>query len=223
MTVSSSGLRRKPAAILFDWDNTLVETWPIIHDALNTTLNAFGKPAWTLAETKVRVRKSMRDSFPEMFGDVWQDASDVFYARYEEIHAERLEPVGGAGEMLGALDKMGIYMGVVSNKRGDFLRVEAAHLGWDGYFGRLVGANDAARDKPARDPVDLAISGNASLRAGEIWFVGDADIDLECAMGSDCVPVLVRREPPGLNEFADHPPTLHFSNCKALCKYVGKL
>ncbi len=218
-----SGQRPKPSAIIFDWDNTLVETWPIIHDALNATLSAFGKAEWTLAETKVRIRKSMRDSFPEMFGDSWRDASEVFYARYEEIHAERLEPAAGAGKMLGALHDMAIHMGVVSNKRGDFLRLESAHLGWDGYFGRLFGANDAARDKPARDPVDLALSGDAGPGDGEIWFVGDADIDLECAIGSDCIPVLLRLEAPGIGEFVDHPPTLHFSDCKALCKYVGKL
>jgi len=223
LTALFSRLRRKPSAVIFDWDNTLVDTWPIIHDALSTTLTAFDKVPWTLAETKVRVRRSMRDSFPEMFGGSWQDASEVFYARYEEIHADRLEPAAGAGEMLSALHDMAIYIGVVSNKRGDFLRVEAAHLGWHEYFGRIVGANDAERDKPARDPVDLVLSGDAGLRDGEIWFVGDADIDLECAIGSDCVPVLMRREAPGLGEFVDHPPTLHFPDCKALFKYVGKL
>jgi phosphoglycolate phosphatase len=30
-----------PRAILFDWDNTLVDTWPTILDALNTTFEAF--------------------------------------------------------------------------------------------------------------------------------------------------------------------------------------
>ncbi len=223
MTAPSARLRRKPTAIIFDWDNTLVETWPLIHDALNTTLTAFGKTPWTLAETKVRVRKSTRDSFPELFGDAWHDASELFYARYEEIHAERLEPAGGAAEMLDGLDQLGISMAVVSNKRGDFLRVEAAHLGWNKYFGNLIGAKDAARDKPARDPVDMAVAGDAGLRDGEIWFVGDADIDLACAVGSDCLPVLVRREAPGRDEFADHPPALHFFDCKALCKYVEKL
>ena len=30
-----------PRAILFDWDNTLVDSWPTILDALNTTFEAF--------------------------------------------------------------------------------------------------------------------------------------------------------------------------------------
>ena len=64
-----SGQGVGPRAFLFDWDNTLVDSWPIIHDALNVTLTAFGKEPWSLDETRSRVRKSMRDSFPKLFGD----------------------------------------------------------------------------------------------------------------------------------------------------------
>ena len=59
----------KPRAILFDWYNTLVYSWPVIHDALNVTLEAFGLEPWNMDKTRVRVRKSLRDSFPELFGD----------------------------------------------------------------------------------------------------------------------------------------------------------
>ncbi|PPR65951.1 MAG: hypothetical protein CFH03_00782, partial [Alphaproteobacteria bacterium MarineAlpha3_Bin2] len=38
----------KPRAILFDWDNTLVDSWPTIIDALNVTLEAYGKTPWTM-------------------------------------------------------------------------------------------------------------------------------------------------------------------------------
>jgi phosphoglycolate phosphatase len=33
-----------PKAVIFDWDNTLVDSWPVIHHALNETLEAYGKP-----------------------------------------------------------------------------------------------------------------------------------------------------------------------------------
>ena len=46
----------RPTALIFDWDNTLVDTWPTIHDALNTMLPQMGHEAWTLSETKQRVR-----------------------------------------------------------------------------------------------------------------------------------------------------------------------
>ena len=212
-----------PDAVVFDWDNTLVDTWPIIHDALNHTFRAWGMREWTLEETHAKVRKSMRDSFPALFGDDWVKAGDVFYERYEEIHAEKLRPATGAGGLISALADAGVYQCVVSNKKGPFLRKEAEALGWLARFGALIGAFDAPRDKPARDPVDMALKAGG-MRAGyRVWFVGDADIDMECAHGAGCYPVLVRAQPPGIDEFADFPPALHFTDCDSLCKFTQTL
>ena len=41
----------RPRAILFDWDNTLVDSWATIHEALKLVMGSLGKPAWTLAVT----------------------------------------------------------------------------------------------------------------------------------------------------------------------------
>lgn len=213
----------KPRAILFDWDNTLVDSWPVIHDALNVTLRAFGHAPWTMAETRRRVRKSLRDSFPGLFGDDWQTAGDVFYRRYAEIHAVNLTPSPGAAAMLAAIAKAGVYLGVVSNKKGDYLRAEARHLGWDRYFGALVGALDAARDKPAAEPVALALAGSGVRPGPAVWIAGDADIDLECAHNAGCTPILIRASAPRPGEFDPHPPAAHFGGCDALSKYVRNL
>ena len=59
-----------PRAILFDWDNTLVDTWATIHDALNFLMRAMDRPEWSLDETRQRVRLSLREAFPLYFGDV---------------------------------------------------------------------------------------------------------------------------------------------------------
>lgn len=223
MTAAPKPRLEKPRAVLFDWDNTLVDSWPVIHDALNVTLTAYGLEPWTLAETKQRVRKSMRDSFPALFGERWEEAGDVFYERYAAIHIEKVEAAPHARDMLEQLYDNGIYLGVVSNKKGDYLRQEAAHLGWERYFGRIVGALDAAQDKPAPAPVALALDGSGILPGRAVWFAGDADIDMECAANAGCVPVLIRREAPKIDEFADFPPEWHFDACLALCKHLRNL
>ena len=219
----SNRSRPRPDAILFDWDNTLVHTWPTIHDALNTAQRAFGLAPWTMVETRRWVRKSLRDSFPALFGDRWVEAADVFYRRYGEIHLDLLEPVAGAARMLDDLAALGIYLGVVSNKRGEYLRREADHLGWDSYFGRLVGATDAPRDKPANEPVTMALDGSGVPRGDAVWFAGDADIDLECAANAACIPVLIRMRAPRNGEFDAHPPALHVRSCRALSELVRRL
>jgi phosphoglycolate phosphatase len=213
----------RPEAILFDWDNTLVDSWPAIHEALNATLVAFGHAPWTFDETCDRVRKSMRDSFPALFGDAWRDAGETFYRHFDAIHLDALAPRPGAGRMLEELSDAGFYLGVVSNKKGDILRTEAAHLGWNRHFARIVGASDAARDKPAPDPVDMALFGSGIERGDKVWFAGDTDIDLACAANSGCVGVLVRKTPPAGAEFGTSRPAWHFTDCLTLSNTARNL
>lgn len=213
----------KPKAILFDWDNTLVDSWRVIYDALNFTLESFGKEPWSLNETKIRVSKSLRNSFPELFGDKWEKASEVFYGRFDEIHISHLKPAKGAQKMLDNIFEQEIFMGIVSNKRGDYLRKEVWHLGWDKYFSSSVGATDTEHDKPSTEPVTLALSKFTYRRAAYIWFVGDANIDMECAYRSNLTPVLLRKHPPKPEEFKDFPPAVHVVDCQALSKLIKKM
>ena len=94
------------------------------------------------------------------------------------------------------LRERGFYLGVVSNKTGKFLRLEAERLGWHIYFRTLVGATDAARDKPAIEPVDMALAGSGIKRDANVWFVGDGAVDLECARNAGLTGFLVG-EPTG--------------------------
>jgi phosphoglycolate phosphatase len=210
--------RKPPRAILFDWDNTLVASWGVIHEAMNLTLAAMDHPLWTREETETRVRASLRDTFPAMFGDRWRDAERVFYNSFAAIHLQHLRAMPGAGEMLAALAGQGLYLGVVSNKRGEYLRREADHLGWTGHFRALAGAGDAARDKPAIEHVKLALG---ELACGaDVWLVGDADIDLKCATNAGCTPVLMRTAAPTSGEFPGHEPALYFPDCAGLLAYL---
>lgn len=206
----------RPRAILFDWDNTLVDTWPAIHHALAATFRAMGREPWTLEETRCRVRQSTRDAFPALFGERAEEAMGVFYATFEADHLERLTAHAGAEESLRRLVAAGYLLAVVSNKRGHILRREASHLGWDGYFHRLVGADDAARDKPAPEAVALALERSGIAPGREVWFVGDTDIDMLCAVNAGCLPVLLRAEAPGPGEFDAAQPIRHLPDCQAL-------
>lgn len=211
----------RPKAVVFDWDNTLVDTFPTIHVALNAAQRAMGVTPWTLEEAHVRVRQSVRDVFPVMFGDRWEEAREIFYRTFQEVHLSELRTLPGAEELLDHLRAAGIVLAVVSNKTGPYLRREAEHLGWSGRFHRVVGATDAARDKPAPDPVHLSLQGTGIGPGPDVWFAGDTDIDLECAHHAGCVPVLVRARAPESGEFPAFPPRHHvhsLSDLKALVK-----
>ena len=158
----------------------------------------------------------MRDSFPELFGNRWEEARDVFYARFREIHVEHLSLMPGAETMIAATARYtDLHLGIVSNKSGDFLRAEIAHLGWDTHFGGIVGATDATADKPSTEPVELALEGSGVALGPEVWFVGDADIDMECAHNAGATAVLIREEPPGKGEFGAFEPHAHATSCNS--------
>lgn len=209
-----------PRAVLFDWDNTLVDSWGTIHAALWETFTAMDVEPWTLEQTRRRVRYSMRESFPKLFGDAWEEAARIFYEAFERLHLEHLAPQDGAGEMLAALHDGGAWLGVVSNKTGRYLRQEAGHLGWDIYFRQLVGAGDAPRDKPAEDPLHMALSGSDVEAGHAVWFVGDAGVDMEFAHRTGCLPVLMQHADVDEAEFIDFQPAVRFRSCSELARCV---
>ena len=91
-----------PAAIVWDWDNTLVDGWAAIAAGLNAAFAAFGLPAWSVEEVRARVRRSLRESFPEVFGLEWERARDVFYAEVRARHLGVLTAMPGAEDALRA-------------------------------------------------------------------------------------------------------------------------
>jgi phosphoglycolate phosphatase len=212
----------RPRAILFDWDNTLVDSWTTIHHALNIVMTAMDKPPWSLQETRERVRLSLRESFPHHFGERWIEARQIYLDAFRAIHLERLTPLPGRRELLETLAEEGLFLGVVSNKTGKLLRREAAALGWAQFFGSIVGAGDAAADKPDPAVVTLALQPSGIASGDEVWLVGDTGVDIECAHNSGCVPILLG-DPPQEIEAPHCPPRWLCPDVEALVSLVKTL
>lgn len=178
-----------PKAILFDWDQTLVETWPIIYKAIEEVFKNFGKPeALNLSpeELKKGSGGSAREFFPKFFKDQWQEAYTLFYKVIADYHLQHLRPINGALDLLNLLKGLDIPLGVVSNKKRDVLRKEISHLQWGDFFKVIIGSLDAEKDKPSPLPIYKALE-NISLDASQdIWFVGDSEEDRKAANQSGC-------------------------------------
>jgi phosphoglycolate phosphatase len=178
-----------PAVLLYDWDNTLVDGWAGITAALNAVFGAFAMPAWSAADTRARVRVSLRDSFPLMFGAEWECARDIFYAALEEQHLRHVAPMPGAADALAAGAPW--PQGVVSNKAGRYLRAEVSHLGWTPHFGAVIGAGDASADKPDPAPILLALERLGRTADRSVWYLGDTALDMHAARAAGVTAVLV--------------------------------
>ncbi|MDA0902101.1 MAG: HAD family hydrolase [Proteobacteria bacterium] len=180
-----------PKAIIFDWDNTLVNSWPLIQNALNSTMNKMGKESWSLEKVKENTHNSMRDFFPKLFGDKAQEASELYQSTYKADNLERISLLPKAIDVIDKLREMGILLLVVSNKVGNNLRNEAKRLEVNDRFFSIIGAMDALYDKPSKEPVELALEGSdIDPKKDLVWFIGDTIVDIECAYNSSCQPIL---------------------------------
>ena len=148
---------RIPEAVLFDWDNTLVDTWQVCFDSFNIALQAIGRTPITPEEFWNQPHLSARDSH-HRFGDGHAEWERIFYDNIHKCHLEGLSAFEGAETLLKKLKGREICVGVVSNKRGVILRKEVAHLGWGDYFHAVIGSQDAEQDKPSHLPVLAALS-----------------------------------------------------------------
>lgn len=214
---------QRPKAVLFDWDNTLVDTWPVIHAALHEAFTEMGHTPWTLEEVKQRVKHSARDAFPALFGDDWQRAANLYRDAYRARNLANLTPLPQAEALLQALYNDGVYLAVVSNKIGDTLRHEAAHLGWDKYFQALVGSTDTPHDKPHPAPVHKALG---EIPPGaDIWFIGDSVVDLEVAERAGLTPLLYGPVTPdtGNASFGGHAFARHYRDHAAMIEEIQRL
>jgi len=182
---------KKPDAIIFDWDNTLVDTWPLIHLAINQTMAHMNQELWSLEKIRDTVHKSMRESFPDIFGSNWEKAGEFYRQSYHQLNIENIAFLKDSLNLIKLIHQLNIPQFIVSNKIGATLRKEVKKLQVDKLFFSIIGAQDADADKPSSSPVELALmSSGIDLKKHHLWFVGDTIADIECAYNIGATPIL---------------------------------
>jgi phosphoglycolate phosphatase-like HAD superfamily hydrolase len=102
------------------------------------------------------------------------------------------------------------------------LHKEVAKLEWAGFFDVVIGAQDAARDKPAADPVLLALKDSGIAPSSEVWLVGDSVTDLECAKNAGISAILYGDEGAQTQALLQNFQVLHHVlNHKNLADFLG--
>ena len=210
-----------PKAVIFDWDVTLVNSVSAIHASLEKTFARFGNlsQAWTLEDVSEWLRKSMRVSFKDLFGEHAKEAADYFYTQYSENHLKEVKLMPSALETLKILKNNKIHLSVVSSKKGELVRKEASILNIEDYFYRLIGSSDAKEDKPAIAPMSLALQGKELELGADVWYVGDCGVDILCARNSGCYSIIIGQTPALIGETI-HRPDKHFADHKAFQDFI---
>jgi phosphoglycolate phosphatase len=171
----------RPRAVLFDFDGTLIDSYPAITASVNHVRASHG--LGPLAEAEVR-RHVGRGPAYLLEHTVGRGATAANVARYREHHPSvlfsgtRLLP--GAAEALAGLHGRGYRLGICSNKPVAFTRELVGHLGVAGFLDVVLGPEDVARPKPAPDML-LAGLTRLGVPAEQALYVGDMTVDVDTA------------------------------------------
>ena len=165
--------------IIFDWDGTLADTYPVISAAYDYTFDMLCLPRIPYNEVK-RITGTLqnKDILSHIFGEREQEASDVFYNYMDEFHTDKLVAMPHAKELMTYCKEKELNVYLITNKRTHFVMKEIEKLGFDGYFKKIVAAGEFEQDKP--HPIAAhAVFDNEIPDADTILMIGDGEADIQ--------------------------------------------
>lgn len=182
----TSGSRQDGAidAVLFDWDGTLMDTWPLVEASYRYALAALGRPFDRPLEWYVTRRLG------EVFGDdpEGRRGQELYRAYYLEHSPRMARPFPGLAAVLRDLRQRGIRTGIVTNKERRRLEAELGRSDFAPWMDFLVTTEETLARKPEADPLVWA-----RVRHGlnAAVYVGDSPVDITAARLAGMRPVAV--------------------------------
>lgn len=220
---SDLSLIRKPDAVFFDWDGTLVDSYAFLNDAHSHLLTALGFEPFRDGEFRQYFGKPREILYRTIYKDKFEDAKALFEI-YVMENNHRIAFLDGADRVLETLHGLGVTMGVVSNKKASFIEKEIGHLGWGRYFSSVVGAGEAEADKPSAAPLLLALEKSGiSREAHHVWYVGDTENDLQCAAEAGCPAVFIKGHGETERLIREYIPVRSVEDCEGLREFLVAL
>jgi pyrophosphatase PpaX len=187
-------------AIIFDLDGTLADTFPLIVSAWNAALTPHTGKAYT--DEEVISRFGIPDPAMirrELAGDAGECAVEAYHAHYQQRHGETVKPFAGVTEMLNALRRRKVPLGLMTGKGRRSARITLDALGWGETFDAVCTGEDVAEQKP--DPAGpLAVARSLDVAAQACAFVGDSPADIGAGQAARMVTVAAGWHPVYLDE-----------------------
>ena len=180
--MSGRDAARRPAAILFDLDGTLLDSAELILTAFQGTCrHLLGRDVDR--ETILREwARPIRERFHALAPDRDEELSRDYLRRYVALHDRYARLFPGVARTLQALSDRGYPMAIVTSKRRATTRaaLDAFHL--TRWCSVVIADEDTRRHKPDPEPVRAAV-GRLGVAATETLMVGDTPFDV--AAGRD--------------------------------------
>jgi phosphoglycolate phosphatase len=182
------------SAILFDLDGTLIDSVADIAASANRTLAALGYPPQPERDYFYHVGDGVFNLFRRALPpaavteDLVRRCVDIYVADYGANWHVQTRPFPGVAELLDAAVRLGLRLGVLSNKPHEFTLRCVEHFLPNWRFDQVLGAGEAFPHKP--DPAAaLHIASAMNLRPADFLYVGDTATDMQTARNAGMYPV----------------------------------
>jgi N-acetyl-D-muramate 6-phosphate phosphatase len=183
-----------PQGILFDLDGTLLDTAADLHRALNVVLKAHRKPLVSLADARPVASHGSTGLLQLGFGEDF-NADNRLSLRQAFLDAYATDPISqtryfdGVEATLQRLQAQGIAFGIVTNKPTKFTQALMPHFDLLNSCPAIVCGDTLAVAKPDPAPL-LHAAQQLGVEAQHIWYVGDAQRDIEAGQRANMRTVL---------------------------------
>jgi pyrophosphatase PpaX len=197
--------RRSPVkGVVFDFDGTLVDSYPLIEEAFAAVMRAH-----RLDEAARQLfRQSRGLPLPEQMKRISPDLWEDLVATYRQTDAMlgHARVFRGIPTLVRRLRRAGVRLGVVSCKRHLLVDAELEATGLRSAFDVVIGFEDVTPTKPAPDPLLYAID-RMGVQGASTLYVGDTMVDLETGRAAGVRTVLAAwgLTPELRAAFAHHP------------------
>ncbi|WP_320035494.1 HAD family hydrolase [Halarcobacter sp.] len=195
-------------AVIFDMDGTLLDSLKDIGICTNIVLEEFNLPTHKLENYKDFVGGGamvlLENSTPD---DISKETLDKLFNRFIEVYEmsvkDETKPYEGIDELLKALQKRNIKMGILSNKLHKLTVKYYEKFFIEYNMSEVHGQKENIPKKP--DPiVAIKIAENLGLECKDILFVGDSDVDILTAKNAGMIAVGVSWGFRGVDELIEH-------------------
>lgn len=180
----SESAQRPPAAILFDFDGTLIDSATSVLAGLRHALTIASIEARCALDASI-IGPPLRLTLAKLAGSdepaLIDRLASAFREHYDTDGYKHTEVYDGVPTMLRALHEGGIALYIVTNKRIlPTLRI-LDHLGWREWFAAVY-ALDALQPPAANKPqLVTSVMEKHELTAARTWMVGDSEEDRRSA------------------------------------------
>ncbi len=188
---------KKPQAILFDLDGTLIDSVIQFTAILNELLIEAAKPEIAIEQVRPWVTGGALEMVQSAFGtELTPNKVDflknAFLLRYDRLLNTTLPCYFPDVEsVLRQVNAQGVRIGIVTNKHRCFAERVLRQVSFKESLACVIYGDTLSTPKPSPEPLYLACQ-QLKLAPEQAWFVGDGLVDMQAANAAGCVSILAR-------------------------------